>query len=76
MTSKDVEPTTLAIWLISIAITAQQVSRDAEDQLSGIKNPAQYCKAVSDAVNHAILMHDSLLGTLDGIETALHFLRL
>jgi hypothetical protein len=76
MTASDVEPTALAVWLISIAITVQQVPQDVADQLSGIKSPAQYCKAVSDTVNHAVLMHDSLLGTLDGIETALHSLRL
>ncbi|KEF52056.1 uncharacterized protein A1O9_12046 [Exophiala aquamarina CBS 119918] len=76
MMRHDVEPTTLAIWLISIAITVQQVSRDVEDQLSGIKNPTQYCKTVSEAVSHTILRHDSILGTIEGIETGLHFLRL
>lgn len=76
MMRPDVEPTTLAIWLISIAITVQQISRDVEEQLSGIKSPTQYCKTVSETVAHTILRHDSLLGTIDGIETALHFLRL
>lgn len=76
MTAADVEPTVLAIWLISIAITAQQVSRDVEDQLTGIKSLRQYPKMVAEAVANNIMEHDSLLGTLEGVEMALHYFRL
>ena len=76
MMSPAVEPTKLAIWLISIAITVQQVSRDVEGQLNFIKNPTHYCKSVAETIAHTILRHDSILATMDGIETGLHFLRL
>lgn len=74
--SADAEPTLVATWLISIAITAQQVSREVENQLSGLKSLKQYSKAVSECVANNIMAHDSLLGTLEGVEMALHYLRL
>jgi hypothetical protein len=76
MTGPDIEPRLLGIWLITIAITAQQVSREVEEQLIGMKSLKQYSKAVCECVATSVMIHDSLLGTMEGVEMALHYLRL
>jgi hypothetical protein len=65
MNKPDVDAMTLATWLLTVAITAQQ------EQKSSV-----FSRAVSAALESTILVHDRLVGTLQGLGIAVHFVRL
>lgn len=69
----------MTTWLLEVAITALQVPKGLE--ISGhdfqtIQRRLAYSRAVSETVEKTILAHDRLLGTLEGLGVALHFIRL
>ncbi|PYH43994.1 transcription factor domain-containing protein [Aspergillus saccharolyticus JOP 1030-1] len=75
----NVDVIRLATWLLEVAITALQVSQrptiPAYDNRVMQKQLA-FSHAVSDAVETTILIHDRVVGTLEGLGMALHFARL
>lgn len=67
----------LALWLLSTAITVHQMPHHSgKCQLRGITHARDFSKAVADAVEATILRHDRVLETLEGIEIAMHYARL
>lgn len=73
----DVDPCYLASWLLTIAMTVQQVPREMfETQFRRIKSAAHFQKIISDAVEVTIMRQDAMVGTVEGIDTAMLFLRL
>jgi hypothetical protein len=70
-------PVRMAAFLLYVAITVQQ----APDETSGypggnIKEASVFIKDVSDSIEKVIISDNELVGSLEGIETALLFIRL
>ncbi|KAL4801204.1 major facilitator superfamily domain-containing protein [Aspergillus unguis] len=79
MCRPDVDVIALSSWLLTLAITAEQVPHGAStpDPLSG--NPQRrlgFARAVSDTIERAVLSHERLTGTLPGLGMCIHFIRL
>lgn len=69
----------MTTWLLEVAITALQIPQGSElsgHEFKGIQKRLAYSRAVSETVEKTILAHDRLLGTLEGLGIALHFVRL
>ncbi|KAJ5291668.1 hypothetical protein N7478_000919 [Penicillium angulare] len=70
MKKPDVDTMALASWMLTLAITAQQTPQDGP---STPEQPGTWLKqfepsrAISDAVERAIISHDRLLGTTTGL---------
>jgi hypothetical protein len=77
MKATKADPVSIANLLLSIALTIQQMPSAAiRENLSSIKDGSVYVKQVSDTVEEFIIAKDAFLSTLEGIETALQFIRL
>ncbi|KIX07248.1 uncharacterized protein Z518_01901 [Rhinocladiella mackenziei CBS 650.93] len=75
----DVDVISLASWLLDVAVTAQQVPQDHHSPVTRLKrfqSTSVFTQAVSDTVEKTILNHDRLISTVQGLGTAVHFLRL
>lgn len=79
MRKEDVDPVSLALWLLAVAITAQQVpdadrtpSTDGKDY----KGWVEFSQELSETIERCILSHDRLVGTVQGLGIALHYFRL
>ncbi|KAI9728850.1 MAG: hypothetical protein M1834_007237 [Cirrosporium novae-zelandiae] len=67
----------IAALLLSIAITVQQAPDDTAGRaVESIRDASSFIKGVSDSVERIIISDDALVGSLEGIETILLFLRL
>ncbi|KAM5388176.1 hypothetical protein ACJA88_000040 [Fusarium oxysporum] len=79
MCQPDVDVVDLASWLLTVAITAQQIPQQSNDTgpspLSSRKR-LNFSRAVSETVESLVLSHDWLVGTIAGLGLGLHFVRL
>ncbi|KAJ0419606.1 major facilitator superfamily domain-containing protein [Aspergillus carlsbadensis] len=79
MCQPEVDVVALASWLLTVAITAQQIPQENNDapspSLSSQRRMA-FSRAVSDAIESLVLSHDRLVGTIPGLSLGLHFVRL
>jgi len=79
MHKPNVDPMILASWLLTIAITAQEIEQEHDSpasQLKGSQRFSSFHRAVSEAVESTILCHDRLMSTAQGLGMAMHFFRL
>ncbi|KKK11851.1 hypothetical protein P175DRAFT_0559834 [Aspergillus ochraceoroseus IBT 24754] len=79
MCQPDVDVISLASWLLTVAITAQQFPRSSgniESPPLSSQKRLDFSRAVSDTVENLILTHDRLVGTVQGLGMAIHFIRL
>ncbi|KAN0115497.1 putative Zn(II)2Cys6 transcription factor [Hyaloscypha variabilis] len=79
MRRPDVDALSLALWLLAIAITAQQVPHEngsPSTQFRKYKRWVEFSHEVSDTVERSVLSHDRLVGTIQGLAVALHYFRL
>jgi hypothetical protein len=79
MCRPDVDVIALASWLLTLAITAQQVPQGGESPDSpskGYHRRINFARIVSDAIESLILAHDRLVGTFQGLGMCIHFIRL
>ncbi|KAH6681823.1 putative Zn(II)2Cys6 transcription factor [Halenospora varia] len=79
MHEPDVDPVSLASWLLAVAITAQQVPQDLDSSATPPRRHQKwlsFTRAVSETVEKSILSHDRILGTVQGLDVAMHFFRL
>jgi hypothetical protein len=79
MLKPDVNPMTLAAWLLDLALTAQeepQLHSSPATSLNRFHKVSDFCRAVSDTIEATLFSHDRLLGTVQGLGMAMHFLRL
>ncbi|OCT48023.1 putative C6 finger domain protein [Cladophialophora carrionii] len=79
MLKPDVDAMTLAAWLLDLALTAQQepqLYNSPATSLNRFHTVSDFSRAVSDTVESALFAHDRLLGTVQGLGMAMHFLRL
>ncbi|RFU24282.1 hypothetical protein B7463_g12060, partial [Scytalidium lignicola] len=75
----DVDAISLASWLLTIAITNQQFSREQHSPSTQYKDyqvVSSFSRAISDIVESTILPHERLICTVKGIGMAMHFCRL
>ncbi|KAF4636268.1 hypothetical protein G7Y89_g1818 [Cudoniella acicularis] len=79
MHKPDVDAISLASWLLTIAITAQQIpERNGSPafQLRSYQWYVSFHRTVFDTVERTIISHDRLISTIKGIGLAMHFFRL
>ncbi|KAF5683784.1 Zn(II)2Cys6 transcription factor (Eurofung) [Fusarium circinatum] len=79
MCRPDVDVVELASWLLTVAITAQQIpqeSRDLKPQSLGSRKRLHFSRAVSDTIETLVLSNDRLVGNIPGLGLGLHFVRL
>lgn len=79
MSQPDVDIVDLASWLLTVAITAQQIPQQSNDTMPSPLGPRKrlnFSRAVSEAVESLVLSHDWLVGTIAGLGLGLHFVRL
>lgn len=77
MNDQGVHPVVLAMYLLSVAITAQQVpSESVPATLYRGRGVASFVDAVCRTVEQVVVKSDALLSTLEGLETAMLFVRL
>jgi len=70
-------PVAIAALLLSVALTVQQAPDDTTGPAAqSISNASSFIKDVSDTVERIVVSDDTLVGSLEGIETTLLFLRL
>lgn len=79
MCRPDVDVFSLASWLLTVAITAQQIPQgpmDPEDRYTRHQARVELSQNITNTVESAILSHDRLLGTVQGLGLAIHYIRL
>lgn len=79
MCKPDTDAISLATWLITIAITAQQIPQENErpfTELHGRHKYSKFCAVVSDIVESTLISNDRLICTVEGLGMAMHFVRL
>lgn len=79
MLKPSVDTMTLASWLLDLAVTVQQepaVHGSPATSLKRFHRASDFCRAVAEAVETTLISHDRLLGTIQGLGMAMHFLRL
>ena len=70
-------PVAITSLLLSVALTVQQAPHDTTvSAVQSIRNASLFIKDVSDTVERIFVADDALVGNLEGLETALLFLRL
>lgn len=73
----DADPVAIAALLLSIALTVQQAPDETTGRaVESIKDASSFIKDASDSVERTVILDDALVGNLEGIETALLFIRL
>jgi hypothetical protein len=66
-----------ATFLLSVAITVQQAPEDTAGQAGGnLEDVSAFIEDVADSVDRFLISDNELVGTIEGIETALLFVRL
>ena len=79
MHKPDVDAISLASWLLVVAVTAQKIPQEHDSPGTKFKKCQRlsvFSRAVSDTVEGTILSHDRLIGSIQGLGMAIHFLRL
>ena len=79
MLKPNVDTMTLAAWLLDLAVTVQQepaMHGSPATSLKRFHRASDFCRAVAEAVETTLISHDRLLGTIQGLGMAMHFLRL
>lgn len=79
MHSSNVDTIRLASWLLTVAITAEQLPQEHESmasRLEGRERRKGLSKAISDTVGDEIISHDSLTGSIQGLAISMQFIRL
>lgn len=77
MKEPDVDPLRLGCWLLVLAVTALQLPPQSAASMTLEKDfQTAFPQAVQRAVETHIISHDSLCGTITGLETCLMHLRL
>lgn len=74
MHKSDVQTISLASWLLTVVITAQQVPQEPGStgiQLRRYQRCLAFSRAVSDTVERTILAHDRVISTLEGLGVAM-----
>lgn len=69
----------LASWLLTLALSSQQIPQQEPSPgtlLDTVRKRFNFARAVRETVERSLLSHDSLLGTIEGFQTALLYLRL
>jgi hypothetical protein len=78
MCKPDTNAISLATWLITIAITVQQIPQEHDipsTQLNGQKY-SRFSRVVSEIVESTLISYDRLICTVEGLGMAMHFVRL
>lgn len=75
MCRSDVDVFGLASWLLTVAITAQQIPQGFMG-LGDRPGKVKLSQDITSTVDSAILSHDRLLGTVQGLGVAIHYIRL
>ncbi|EXJ57785.1 uncharacterized protein A1O5_12343 [Cladophialophora psammophila CBS 110553] len=79
MCAPDADAMNLAAWLLDLAVTAQQNTQDQGSPATSLKRfhrISDFSRAISDTVEGTLISHDRLMGTIQGLGMAMHFLRL
>ncbi|KAL4911709.1 major facilitator superfamily domain-containing protein [Aspergillus aurantiobrunneus] len=77
MCRPDVDVATLASWLLTVAITSQQIPQGGpEFQSKSSQRRLDFARTVSDAVEILVFTHDRIVGTVEGLGMTIHFIRL
>ena len=77
MLDPQTQPATLAKYLLSVAITAQQIPSDnLPVDLYGGSGVENFVEAVCGAVDENIVSSNALTGTVEGLEAAMLYVRL
>lgn len=79
MCRPDVDAVDLASWLLTIAITAQQIPQgpmSPEVQSQTYRSRIELCRQIINTVEETVFRHDRLLGTVKGLGMVVHILRL
>jgi hypothetical protein len=79
MCKLDTDAISLATWLITIAITAQQIPQEHDSpstQLDGRHKYSKFSRVVSEIVESTLISYDRLICTVEGLGMAMHFVRL
>lgn len=79
MHNPEVDTIILASWLLTVALTAQQIPLESDSpaiQLKGFQKHSSFPRAVCDIVESTILRHDRLICTIKGLGMAMHLFRL
>lgn len=76
MHKPDVDPMILASWLLTIALTAQQIPIYHNSPATQLKRSQRFPKVLSDVIEGTILPHDRMICTIQGLGMALHFFRM
>lgn len=75
----DVDVVDLASWLLTVAITAQQIPQKSNyTELPSLSSSRRltFARTVSNTVESLVLNHDRLVGTIPGLGLGIHFVRL
>ena len=72
----DANPVSIASLLISVAITVVQKPPETACRLTAINDTALFVRRVTAAVEEVLVSNDNLIGTVEGIETTLLYIRL
>jgi hypothetical protein len=79
MRKPDIDVISLATWLITVAITAQQIPQEHDgphNPLDGHQNYSRFSRLVSEIVENTLVSDDRLICTVEGLGMAMHFVRL
>ncbi|KAF5862729.1 hypothetical protein ETB97_011271 [Aspergillus alliaceus] len=77
--SADADVIALASWLLTLALTAQQIHRGRERSdvfLRKCQRRFELCQSIMNIVENTLLCHDRLLASSQGLGMAIHFVRL
>ncbi|KAI7968142.1 hypothetical protein EIK77_010312 [Talaromyces pinophilus] len=79
MCKPDTDAISLATWLISIAITVQEIpqgSNSLSPQLNECRKYSRFPRLVSEVIESTLICYDRLICTVKGLGMAMHFVRL
>ncbi|KAK1149867.1 hypothetical protein N8T08_003423 [Aspergillus melleus] len=79
MERPDIDPISLASWLLTVALTGQQIQGQDNNRVFQPQKShewTKFCRAVSNTVETTIMSHDRLVSTISGLSMAMHFFRL
>lgn len=79
MCKPDTDAISLATWLMTIAITVQQIPQEHDSpstRLDGRQKYSRFSRVVSEIVESTLLSYDRLICTVEGLGMAMHFVRL
>jgi hypothetical protein len=76
MHGPDVDPTVLASWLLTIALTTQQIPLGSSSPSTKYISTSKFSRALSEAIESTIISHDKLICTVQCLAMGLHYFRL